>query len=96
MYTYIVKGLYIVTILYLLRVSIYTKLLYGGLVVDISNRVFNLPCSYSTLRFFSKTSKQFLRLNRKSSKSADTANLHPHIYAPESAFVFRDINPNSN
>lgn len=94
-YTYIVKRLYIVTILSLLRQSIYTKLLYGGLVNDNSNEVIYLPPSLLTIRFLTKTSEEFLRLPTKTSKSQSFMNfISRHIVEPHS--INRDISPRSN
>lgn len=68
-YTYIVYGLYKVTILSLLRVSIYIKLLYGGWVIDVSKSIDYLPSLFSTLHPFSKTFQEFSRLISKTNKS---------------------------
>lgn len=68
-YTYIVEKLYIVTILSLLRVSIYIKLLYGGWVNDIGIRVYYLPSIFSTNSHFFKTLEEFLRQTSKTNKS---------------------------
>lgn len=68
-YTYIVKGLYIVTILSLLRESIYTKLLYASRVLGISKGIHyhNFLCLGSSLVI--RLSESVLRQIHKSSKS---------------------------
>src|SRR3989344_5876327 len=68
-YTYIVEKLYIVTILSLLRVSIYTKLLYGGWVIDVSKGIDYISSLFSTKSHFFKTSGEFLRQTHKTTKS---------------------------
>ncbi len=96
-YNYIVYGLYKVTILSLLRVSIYIKLLYGAWLVVVS-WLYYLPSLISTFNKFSKTFIEFARQSGKTIESQHYLCLQPRIYSFEINlnFVNRDINPSSN
>lgn len=88
-YTYIVYGLYRVTILSLLRLSIYIKLLYVYWFKDISNEVYYLPSLISTANRFFKTSEEFLRQTHKTRKSQSFMSF-------ASQYMSRDISRVSN
>src|SRR3989344_8196098 len=95
-YTYTVEKLYIVSILSLLRVSIYIKLLYGGLVIDVSNGVHYFPSLISTANHFFKTSEEFLRQTRKTAKSHLLVAFSPLHTLANRPCVSRDIRRASN
>ena len=98
-YTYIVKGLYKVTILSLLRLSIYTKLLYASWVIAISNNIYYPYFRiFDALHFF-RVLKSALRQIRKSAKSHLLSVFTSLQILKISILVVpinRDISPSSN